>query len=86
MPIVTQCVYCKEDISVGDLARNHYSNVHPEKSLKALVISIADVVTLSPNLTIKPLGEGLSLVCLSCGCGANVCYNTVGCPNGLEKN
>ena len=38
------------------------------------------MVRLAPNLTIKPLGEGINLVAFSCGCGANMCYNTAGCP------
>ena len=76
----TKCVFCKEDMALGDEARAHYANIHPEKGPKTVYVSINELVRLAPNLTIKPLGEGLSLVCMSCGCGANVCYNTAGCP------
>ena len=65
---------------MGDEAWKHYANVHSEHRPKVITVSISDAVQLSPHLTIKPLGEGINLVAFSCGCGANVCHNTAGCP------
>ena len=52
----------------------------PISAIRCLHVSLAETIMLAPNLTIKPLGQGLSLVAQSCGCGANVCHNTAGCP------
>ena len=76
----TRCIHCKEALHLGEEARAHYTNIHPEYGVHQMVVTISDLVRLSPNLTIKPLGEGMNLVVKSCGCGAYMCYNTAGCP------
>ena len=80
----TICVYCPEELPIGQPARDHYVAEHPEKGPHARIVTVTELVMMTPTLTIKPLtgaGAGLALVEKSCGCGANVCYNTAGCPN-----
>ena len=76
----TRCVHCDDEIALGDEALAHYANSHADKAVHRVYISLSEMVRLAPDLTIKPLDQGINLVVYSCGCGANVCHNTSGCP------
>ena len=78
----TVCVDCPEILPLGQPATDHYRTAHADNQIPVLYVSLSDTIALSPNLTIKPLGQGMALVALSCGCGARVCYNTAACPGG----
>ena len=77
-----ECVHgCGEWWRAGESIFMHYQTKHAtDIGLTVNVLSVRGIVMAHPDLTFNVVSDDLAIIQRHCGCKANVCYNTAGCP------